>query len=74
MSREIAVFHPRLLHPRYWLTWFAMGLWWLVTLLPLRVLLAIGRAVGHLMYQAGGARRRIVERNIELCFPELSAG
>ena len=73
MSLEMPVFSRRLLHPRYWLTWLAMGLWWLLSQLPLSVLVAIGGLVGRAMYYVGGSRRRIVERNIELCFPELSA-
>ena len=51
-----------------------MGLWWLVTQLPLPALVAAGKCLGWLMYLIGGSRRRIVERNIELCFPELGSG
>lgn len=65
-------FQWALLHPRLWPTWLGMGLWWLVSLLPYRLLLLLGLGLGALFYHAGGARRRIVERNIELCFPELS--
>ncbi len=67
-------FTAALLHPRHWPTWLLLGLWWLVSKLPLAALLRLGRVLGRLMYLAGGSRRRIVERNIELCFPELSAG
>ena len=73
MSLEAPVFSAKLLHPRYWLTWFAMGLWWLVTQLPLPALVALGKVIGRLMLLAGGSRRRIVERNLELCFPDWSA-
>lgn len=72
MSLETPVFRANLLHPRHWLTWLAMGLWWLIAQLPLPVLVALGGLVGRLMYLIGGDRRRIVERNIELCFPELT--
>jgi hypothetical protein len=30
-------------------------------------------ALGALMYRVAGERRRIAARNLELCFPELSA-
>lgn len=66
-------FRYTLLHPRYWLTWLGMGLWWLVAQLPFGLLVAKGRMIGHILYWVGGARRKIVERNIELCFPQLSA-
>ncbi|MFA5496240.1 MAG: LpxL/LpxP family Kdo(2)-lipid IV(A) lauroyl/palmitoleoyl acyltransferase, partial [Porticoccaceae bacterium] len=66
-------FSRALLHPRYWLIWLGMGLWWLLAQLPFGALLALGGALGGLFYRVGGERRKIVERNIELCFPELSA-
>ncbi|BFO02869.1 lipid A biosynthesis lauroyl acyltransferase [Pseudomonas guariconensis] len=49
-----------------------LGLLWLVAQLPYRALLALGRALGALMYRVAGERRRIAARNLELCFPELS--
>ena len=59
--------------PRYWPIWFAMGLLRLVCLLPHRLALAIGRMLGRLAHAIGGSRVAIVRRNLELCFPELSA-
>jgi len=59
--------------PRYWPVWVGMGLLRLVCLLPHRAALAIGRQIGRLAHVSGGSRRAIVRRNIELCFPELSA-
>ena len=41
--------------------------------IPLPAALAIHRAFGTLLYYATPRRRRVVSRNIELCFPELSA-
>ncbi len=46
---------------------------WLVTQLPYRALLTIGRLLGAGMYRVAGERRRIAARNLELCFPEKSA-
>ena len=65
-------FSPSMLHPRYWLTWLAMGLWWLCAQSPYGLLLFLGRGFGRIFYWLGGERRKIVERNIELCFPELT--
>lgn len=61
------------LHPRYWLLWFGLGLLWLITQLPYKVLLRLGRALGALMQRVAHSRRHIVTRNIELCFTHLSA-
>lgn len=60
-------------HPRFWLLWLGLGLLWLVTQLPYRALLTIGRLLGAGMYRVAGERRRIAARNLELCFPEKSA-
>ena len=65
-------FRARLLHPRFWLLWLGLGLLWLVSQLPYRLLMVLGRALGWLMYHLAGSRRRIAARNLELCFPELS--
>ena len=58
--------------PRYWPVWLGMGLLRLVCLLPHRMALGIGGALGRLMHAVGGKRRAVVRRNIELCFPDLS--
>ncbi len=68
---EKPAFNRSLLHPRYWVTWFSMGLWWLVATLPYPLLLELGRRLGRLMYRIGGSRLDIARRNLELCFPEL---
>jgi KDO2-lipid IV(A) lauroyltransferase len=58
--------------PETWPVWFGMALLRLVCLLPHRVALAVGRALGRIAHAVAGSRRAIVRRNIELCFPELS--
>jgi KDO2-lipid IV(A) lauroyltransferase len=66
-------FRAYFLHPRFWLLWLGLGLLWLVALLPYRVLMLLGRGLGALMYRLAVSRRQIAARNLELCFPELSA-
>lgn len=44
---------------------------WLLGLLPVRVVMAVGHALGTLMPVLMPRRRRICERNLELCFPEM---
>jgi len=66
-------FRAYFLHPRFWLLWLGLGLLWLVSLLPYRLLRRLGRGLGGLMYRLARSRRQIAARNLELCFPELSA-
>ena len=50
-----------------------MGLLRALCLLPHRLALSIGRLPGRLVHRIGGSRRAVVRRNIELCFPDLTA-
>jgi Kdo2-lipid IVA lauroyltransferase/acyltransferase len=68
------VFQTAFLHPRYWLLWLGLGLLWLLALLPYPLLMRLGRGLGAVMYRFAGSRRKIAARNLQLCFPELSAG
>ncbi len=64
-------FHPRLLSPRHWSAWLGLGLLWLLSRLPYRTLMRMGRGLGWLVARIPGSRRRIAARNLELCFPHL---
>ena len=46
---------------------------WLLHLLPLGVQALLGRGFGLLMHSLAGRRRRVAQRNVDLCWPELSA-
>jgi len=52
----------------------ALGLIWLLHLLPLAGLAPLGRALGLLLYAAARERRRVGRTNLRLCFPEKSEG
>jgi KDO2-lipid IV(A) lauroyltransferase len=65
--------HTSLAQPSYWPSWLLVGLIYVLGLLPLRVLWALGVPLGLLAYYVAGYRRRIALRNIALCFPELSS-
>lgn len=54
------------------LTRFALGVIWLLRLLPLALLAPIGRGVGFLLYLLGRERREVVLTNLKLCFPQWS--
>jgi lauroyl/myristoyl acyltransferase len=58
--------------PRYWPAWLGMGVLRFICVLPHPVSMGIGRLIGRVAHAAGGTRRAIVRRNIELCFPELT--
>ena len=70
---DTPAFKVAYLHPRYWLLWLGIALLWLLTLLPYRLLMVLGRMLGGLLYHVAGSRRRIAARNLELCMPDLDA-
>lgn len=57
--------------PRYWPTWLGVGLGWLVSQLPYRLQMAIGRTLGGLAYYCIPQRRRVADINLKLCYPQL---
>ena len=63
----------RLLLPQHWPAWLGLGVIWLLAHLPRRLLMALGAGFGRLLGHLPTSRRRIADRNIELCFPELYA-
>ncbi len=63
----------RLLSPRYWPTWAGLGVLRLLSLLPFRLKLAVGAALGVLLRRLPLRYIQIARRNIDLCLPELTA-
>lgn len=61
------------LAPRYWPTWFGLGVLRALSLLPMPFTAMLGQTLGLLFYVVGSSRRRIAFKNIRVCFPELSA-
>jgi KDO2-lipid IV(A) lauroyltransferase len=57
--------------PRYWPTWIGLGLLRAACWLPYRAVLALGRLIGRAAFRLAGSRRRIVKRNLRLCFPDM---
>jgi KDO2-lipid IV(A) lauroyltransferase len=51
---------------------FSVFILWLMHFLPFRVLVAIGNALGWLVYRLAKERRRVGEINLRLCFPDMS--
>ncbi len=59
-------------HPRFWLTWFGIGLLRLTILLPWRWQMSIGKVLGKLLYSTLPTRRKISCINLTIAFPKLS--
>lgn len=73
MASEPVPAAPSPLDPRHWPAWIAIGIIRAVAKLPYPALLRLGRGLGWLAARLLVARRRVAERNIALCLPELSA-
>ncbi len=65
-------FHRGLLAPRYWGTWLLLGFLSLVSILPRAWVMSFGAWIGDQFRKRNEKRRRIVEVNLGLCFPDLS--
>src|SRR5690606_17352650 len=63
--------HISLLQPRYWLTWFGLGLLFLLVQLPYPLLNKLGVWLGRTSMRFLKRRVSIARRNLELCFPEM---
>lgn len=61
-----------LINPRYWLVWLLIFIAYLSTYLPYRITLHLGKALGFLFYFVPSKIKTIIQRNIALCFPELT--
>lgn len=59
------------LTPRYWAAWLGVALLWLLGRLPQWCVLILARPLGWVMSVAMVRRRRVAERNLEQCFPEV---
>lgn len=60
------------LHPKFWLTWLGVLFLYLVSWLPYRLQLTLGKGLGRLFKKAMPRRVNIARRNLKLCFPDES--
>lgn len=65
-------FRLALIAPRHWPLWMGLGLMRLLHLLPLRVQLKLGEALGALVSRLLPGRRRIVAANLKVAFPNCT--
>jgi len=59
--------------PRYWLSWLVVGLSWLLAKIPSALQRSISRGLARVLIKVRSSRTNTIRRNIELCFPDLSA-
>ncbi len=57
--------------PTFWLTWLGTGILYLISWLPFSWQIASGAFIGRLLHKYFKKRRKIAERNVQLCFPEM---
>ncbi|ABZ78094.1 lipid A biosynthesis lauroyl (or palmitoleoyl) acyltransferase [Shewanella halifaxensis HAW-EB4] len=69
---EKAQFTSHLYHPKYWLIWLGVGFMRLTQLLPLRIQMKMGAAIGRLGMKLVASRVKTARRNLELCFPDMT--
>ncbi len=69
---QLPSFNRSLLHPRYWLTWLGIATLYLVVLLPYPVIYRIGTVMGRVAMHVMKRRVQIADRNLALCFPEMT--
>lgn len=69
----MTIFKWQYLHPRFWSSWMGLLFMRLSIYLPVGLQLGAGRVLSFVMTPFMGARKRIAKRNLELCFPDLSA-
>jgi len=58
-------------HPRFWPTWAMFGLLHIASYLPYRAQIVIGTALGKLIQFASGDRQRVIDVNLQHCFPAV---
>lgn len=61
----------RYITPKYWPIWSVLGLLRMISALPFKLQMLLGRNIGRVMYYLMARRRHIAMTNIGLCFPEL---
>jgi len=57
--------------PKYWLTWIGVFVLYSISWLPYKLQLFLGRQIGKLLYLIGGSRKKVADKNLSLCFPDM---
>lgn len=70
---SVAQYPSNAWHPKFWLTWVAIGFLYISAYLPWFLKISLGKFLGRLGLLVARSRRHITEVNVKLCFPELNA-
>ncbi len=71
MSQECGIkFRLLLLHPKFWLTWFGISIYFFISLFPVSIRHFLGRKVGKFTFERNKKRRHYVETNLKIAFPK----
>jgi len=62
-------FEASMLSPRYFPTWMGIGLLYLISQCPIQFQLFLGKFLGLILHSVSSQRKKIVEINLKLCFP-----
>lgn len=73
MTAPTRCFKASFLHPRYWLTWFGLGVLFLLVQLPYPVMYRLGVWLGRTSMRFLKRRVSITRRNLQLCFPDMDS-
>lgn len=65
-------FQLSFLHPRHWLVWVALLLFFIITLLPVSIIDWLGLRLGKIVASKNNKRFNIIKTNLALCFPDKS--
>lgn len=65
-------FQAKFLMPQYWAIWLGVLLLWSLAHLPWRAQLCTGNWLGEVFWRLAKKRRLDTQKNLSLCFPELS--
>jgi KDO2-lipid IV(A) lauroyltransferase len=60
------------LKPKYWGVWLFVGFLFISQLFPFKVQWQISRGLAWLTYNLAKGRRKVVQVNVDICFPELN--
>ncbi|MFM5215208.1 LpxL/LpxP family acyltransferase, partial [Aeromonas hydrophila] len=66
-------FHSRLLHPKWWGSWCALGLLSLLAFTPARLRDHFADLVSPTLLRFSKKQAYIADTNLKICFPELDA-
>ncbi|ROV59651.1 LpxL/LpxP family Kdo(2)-lipid IV(A) lauroyl/palmitoleoyl acyltransferase [Vibrio ponticus] len=72
MKYSAPVFKWQFLLPNYWGTLLLITLMYSLSLLPFKIQLKLGKAIGRLALGRMKKRSNTIRRNLDLCFPQMS--